>query len=129
MELEVIRSYYAGGTNGCLLAAGELICFTIELPWKENAAGRSCIPEGRYRLRRRWSRRFGRHWQLVAVPGRDLILLHAANNAQTELRGCIAPVSLVTAPGCGLSSRKALYRLHQLLEARKEETHFITFKS
>lgn len=37
-----------------------------------------------------------------AVAGRSFILIPPANDAQKELRGCIAPVSILTAEGKGL---------------------------
>ena len=58
------------------------------------------------------------------VPGRDLILIHPANDAKKELLGCIAPVSKHTGIGKGSSSRKALEKLKTLVYAaleRKEE--------
>ena len=120
MELELCRTYYATGTNGCLFAGTEFICFTIELPWLENIKQRSCIPEGRYRIIPRVSPRFGEHILVHEVPFRNGILIHAANNALKELKGCIAPVSIVTAPGCGLDSRRALIRLVQLVKVFRE---------
>ena len=63
MELELIRTYYTEGTNGKIFlcnseAAGQevkarLMMYSIELPWKDNRAGVSCIPEGRYELVKR----------------------------------------------------------------------------
>ena len=129
MELELCRTYYSTGTNGCLFAGDELICFTIELPWLNNMHQHSCIPEGRYRLQKRISVHYGNHFLVMGVNGRSGILIHAANNALNELRGCIAPVSLVTAPGCGLASRKALKRLVDVVNLLKDETIFLTIKT
>ena len=58
------------------------------------------------------------------VPGRDLILIHRANDAKKELLGCIAPVSKHTGIGKGSSSRKALKKLKIMVYAafdRNEE--------
>jgi hypothetical protein len=49
--------------------------------------------------------------ELVDVPNRKFILFHPANNAQTELQGCIAPVTKLSGPGLGLMSRKAFTKL------------------
>jgi Family of unknown function (DUF5675) len=54
--------------------------YNIELPWKKNQAGVSCIPEGEYGLAKRWSFKFGRHLQILNVPGREYILIHLAIN-------------------------------------------------
>ena len=111
MELELFRTYYTNGTNGQLLLNGEKLCSTIELPWKNNVSQISCIPEGKYGLRKRYSQKFGWHLLLMDVPGRELILIHPANNAITELKGCIAPVSYLAGAGLGGESRKALEKL------------------
>lgn len=105
MELTICRTYYEDGTNGRLYADGEFLGFTIELPWRDNAKMASCIPEGRYELAARYSEQFHDHLILKNVPNRSLILIHPANNAIKELRGCIAPVSVLTGPGVGLRSR------------------------
>ena len=93
MELELIRTYYPTGTNGKILYQDRLMMYSIELPWKENLARVSCIPEGRYELVKRWSPKFDRHLQVMNVPQRETILIHPANDAMQELKGCIAPVS------------------------------------
>ena len=111
MELELIRTYHLAGTNGKILLQNRLMMYSIELPWKDNRARASCIPEGRYELTKRWSPKFDRHLLLMNVPGRKLILIHPANNALQELKGCIAPVSLITGAGKGVRSRLALETL------------------
>jgi hypothetical protein len=111
MELEMIRKYYPGGTNGKLYLQGSLLCYTIELPWKNNQSLVSCIPEDRYQLQPRYTFRLSRHLYLPKVPGRTWILIHPANNAQRELKGCIAPVNMLLAPGKGLGSRQAMASL------------------
>lgn len=116
MELLLKRSYMEGGTNGVLQAAeGRIICYTIELSWCDNQRKCSCIPEGRYRMVIRYSQKFGRHLLLLNVPGRSLILVHPANDAKTELRGCIGPVTTITGEGMGERSRKAFHELMNLV--------------
>ena len=115
MELELRRTYHSRGTNGQLLFEGALVCFTIELPWKENSRLISCIPEGKYEIRKRYTIRFGKHFILRNVKGRDYILLHTANDALRELRGCIAPVTKLTGIGKGALSRVALRKLVELV--------------
>lgn len=129
MELELVRTYHKAGTNGALYADGVLQCYTIELPWQNNERNRSCIPEGRYRLEERCSQRFGDHLQVLDVPGRELILVHPANHALKELRGCIAPVTTLTGEGTGGHSRLAFGWLLALVQAAlKKEPVFITIK-
>jgi hypothetical protein len=115
MELTLLREYFPEGTNGKIYALEQLICDTIELPWKNNAHEISCIPEGKYSLKRRFNTKFGWHLWLEDVPGRTWILIHPANNALTQLKGCIAPVTTVTGHGCGTQSSIALKKLTDLV--------------
>lgn len=131
MELELIRRCFPGGSNGSIFCGETFICHTIELPWKENHRSTSCIPEGRYQLVSRYSPRFKWHLLLRNVPGRSVILIHPANDAMKELKGCIAPVCELTGEGRGLLSKNALTRLISVVYAAfaKEQTVFITIKS
>ena len=115
MELELFRTYYPDGTNGEIRHVGRSICHTIELPWLQNRRNVSCIPEGRYALRKRFTSKHGLHVFVVDVPGRSGILIHPANYAKTELRGCIAPVHELTGAGSGRQSRLANERLKDLV--------------
>ena len=131
MELELIRTYYESGTNGKIQMQGSLITYTIELPWKDNHARVSCIPEGRYELVKRWSPKFNRHLQVMNVSQRENILIHPANDAMHELQGCIAPVSLITGVGKGIRSRMALETLTRLVYGTLDQHDqvFINIKS
>jgi len=127
------------GTFGTLLFGGQR-CHTTELPWRDNARQRSCIPPGAYVCSLVNSPKFGRVYGVQNVPGRSHVLIHAANLGgdvdagwATHLHGCIAPAErlgaiAVPAPGtftttpptpgtatrmqrAGLVSRPALRRL------------------
>jgi hypothetical protein len=128
MELELFRTYDPEGTNGELKL---VVCNTIELPWLQNERNVSCIPEGRYELRKRFIKKFGLHLLVVDVPDRSWILIHPANDAKTQLKGCIAPVTQLTGPGKGSESRLANEKLKAIvLEAlERKEKVFITIKS
>lgn len=130
MELELIRTYYPNGTNGMLMYEQRLLCYTIELPWLDNARKLSCIPEGKYKLTMRYSIKHGTHLLVNNVPGRALILIHPANNASAELQGCIAPVTKLAGKGKGYQSRMALEQLNELVFRHiDEEPIFLTIKS
>lgn len=62
--------------------------YTLELPWKENQKDISCIPEGVYECRRKESIRFGGCYELLNVPDRSNILIHAGNTPE-HTHGCI----------------------------------------
>jgi hypothetical protein len=130
MELVLNRTYHTDGTNGALTINNSFQCYTIELPWVDNLPRRSCIPEGRYELKKRYSPKFKDHLLVQGVPGRSLVLLHPANDALKELKGCIAPVSSLDGAGKGSNSRKAFKKLLQLVyEALKEETVYLIIQS
>ncbi|MFV8351764.1 DUF5675 family protein [Flavobacterium sp. XS2P14] len=115
MVLVLSRTYFPDGTNGKLECEGKFICCTIELPWINNEKRVSCIAEGEYLLRKRYSRKFQWHIEVVDVKNRSLILFHPANNAQKELNGCIAPVKKLSGPGLGLQSRQAFAKVKNLV--------------
>ena len=133
MVIFLTRTYFPNGTNGKLECEGKLISYTIELPWKRNETKVSCIPEGKYFIRRRYSLKFKWHIEIVDVSNRILILFHPANCALTELDGCIAPVSKLSGPGMGLLSRNAFHKLKDLvyktLEKNESVELFITSNS
>lgn len=75
--------------GGCPLLSG----YTLELPWKDNAQGRSCIPAGRYGIIWNKSQKFQDRYSklmplVVGVEKRDGIRIHPGNRT-SEIRGCI----------------------------------------
>lgn len=82
------------GKKGVLYAKG-FTCKTLELPWRDNRKGRSCIPSGKYKCRIRRSR-LGIVYGLIGVPGRAGVLIHSGNLAgdvelgyKSHVEGCI----------------------------------------
>lgn len=81
------RSEWA--TLGRLSIDGEPICHTLERPWLDNKRRVSCIPAGNYIGAVQPSPRFRANLpELLDVPGRDQILIHAGNTAD-DTEGCI----------------------------------------
>lgn len=70
------------------LSVGELDCFTLELPWRDNVRNVSCIPPGIYPAAIIDSPSNGRCIQLENVPGRSYIQIHAGNYTR-DIEGCI----------------------------------------
>lgn len=64
-------------------------CRTLELPDKDNQKRISCIPEGVYTVKKRFSEKYKNHFHIQDVPNRDWILIHPANYVR-QLLGCIA---------------------------------------
>lgn len=125
MVLVLKRRYLVSGTNDILSFNGRKICKAIELPWRDNQRRISCIPEGTYRLKKRFSPKFKWHLEVMNVKNRDLILFHPANNALKELNGCIAPVMELSGEGKGLRSRVAFERLKEVIFPYLEKGHNI----
>lgn len=91
----LIRRYFPTHTLGALVAIDERgnhlhTCITLELPWRDNAPQISCIPEGAYPVAARKSEKFGYHYHVQNVPGREWILFHPGTFTR-QLRGCIIP--------------------------------------
>lgn len=61
---------------------------TLEREWNNNKIGASCVPEGVYKVDKRYSLKFGNHFILHDTEPRSYILIHAGNfNFQTN--GCV----------------------------------------
>lgn len=71
------------------LTGPDLSLFTCEDDWENNARGVSCIPPGKYWLKRTV---FVKHnlptFEVTDVPGRTRILIHAGNTEE-DVEGCI----------------------------------------
>jgi hypothetical protein len=76
-------------TLGEMLFNGEVVAKTLELAWNNNNRRVSCIPTGTYRVVRRFSSKYGNHFHITNVAGRDNILIHNANY-HYQLLGCVA---------------------------------------
>lgn len=64
-------------------------CFTCELPWLDNARGKSCIPTGIYPFKKSYYYGGGYDcWEICDVPGRDEIKLHIGNTI-IDVEGCV----------------------------------------
>lgn len=104
--------------------------YTLELPWRDNARNISRIPEGVYKVRKRYSQRFGDHFEVLGVPDRTLILIHKGNFPD-DTDGCILPgLSLVdigtkSRPGDGIKevaySGVAMKELNRLITEEEAE--------
>ena len=129
MVIELQRLYRDGWTDGEMLINGILVCRSIELRWANNERNISCVPEGVYPVAIIQHPKFGECLQINGVKGRSGILVHVANDAQKELRGCIAPVFSLSGNGKGLHSRLALNYIIENLKISGEKDHFIEIKN
>lgn len=101
MKAVIKRVYQPKQTVGTLTLMDNgkvlMICNTIELKNDGNKRQVSCIPEGIYKCVYRESKKYPKHYHVLDVPGRDMILIHPANFAgsvnprtgKSDLLGCI----------------------------------------
>lgn len=106
-------------SSECVLGVLELdnkeICKTLELPWRDNQKGISCIPTGEYKLSPYPSSRFGEVYIVNDVPNRTGILIHTGNTAD-DIEGCI----LVGDSYGKLNGKKAVLNSRQAFNLLKE---------
>ena len=129
MTIELQRLYRDGWTDGEMLINGILVCRSIELRWANNERNISCVPEGVYPVAIIQHPKFGECLQINGVKGRSGILVHLANDAQKELRGCIAPVFSLSGNGKGQHSRLALNYIIENLRISDEKEHYLKISS
>ncbi len=127
LQREEMTDTYTIGT----MVANEFTCKTLELPWKDNLSGKSCVPEGTYTLIYEWSNAFGKHlWELKDVPGRSECKIHNGNFTR-QIRGCIlVGREHADIDGDGIvdvaTSKPTLKELHDILEEYQTEAITIT---
>lgn len=114
MEIKLIRdTFTAKSTTGILYDnKGNQLCYSLELPWKDNKRKESCIPEGTYKLiyLPNGSPKFQYPcFLLEGVTGRTGIMIHIINEPKDTL-GCIG-FGLHRATDFIGSSTKALRRI------------------
>jgi hypothetical protein len=85
------------GTFGTFTLDDGTVFHSLELPWRSNMNSVSCIPAGTYICKWIISPKHGGCYQVMDVPGRDMIEIHSANFGGdaskgyiTQLLGCIA---------------------------------------
>lgn len=100
-------------TPGEMTLDGKHLCFTLELPWRDNEALVSCIPAGEYKCVQHFGPRYSNVWELLGVPGRSSILIHHGNTTD-DTNGCILigdSIGVVEDFPAVLNSRKTLMHL------------------
>ena len=76
------------GTFGVYLKENVPFAVTLERPWLNNLRSKSCIPAMSYLCKRVNSRKFGKTFEVMSVPGRSLIR-HHKGNLHDDSHGCI----------------------------------------
>ena len=87
--MELIRIEYGKTeTLGVILKGGKILCYTLELPWKDNQNDISCIPTGIYECKRFRNEKFPNTFEITNVPNRTGILFHSGVTHK-DILGCI----------------------------------------
>lgn len=115
------------GTFGSATLDDGSIYDSLELPWRSNAQGKSCIQIGSYRAVLTFSPHFGVPlWELQGVPGRSEIRIHAGNwggdvdaGYYSDLLGCISlgrGTSYLQPPEPSFASQRAIINSRMALK-------------
>ncbi len=87
---EIFEDKQTLGTLKVFDTSGNVIfeCKTLELPWRDNKFQVSCIPNGSYKVVPRTSNKFYKHFHILDVDNRSLILIHRGNY-HSDILGCV----------------------------------------
>lgn len=103
------RKYYPNYTISDAWCEGKLVCYFLELPWKDNQHDISCIPVGFYICT--YDELLNKYW-VANVKNRELIQIHRGNSVK-DTKGCLVTASK-TIGGYAWKSTKAFNRLHEM---------------
>lgn len=124
-KLKLVRvTEHKDATLGVLCIDDRPVFVTLEDKWRDNERQVSCIPKGKYELVAYSSQKFGRTFQVMNVPGRDAILIHAGNTHK-DTHGCILlglMYGLLGTDSAILSSRAAMEQFMQLMASDSKAT-------
>lgn len=93
---------------GYLIANGEVICYTLELPWKDNSNFISCILPGSYNGILRYDKPDGWRIQLENVPNRTAVQIHIGNYTK-DTEGCILVGTGAKTEDCSVQNSSLAY--------------------
>lgn len=106
---------------GYLLIEDSVICYTLELPYKNNINDFSSIPKGSYYAKLRTEGKKGWRIELINVPNRDTIEIHVGNYT-SNTRGCFLVGVKADIENCSvIDSRRALNRIEQSFVLFKQD--------
>lgn len=122
-RLRLVRvSEYNGATMGVLCIDDMPEFVTLEEAWRDNERKISCIPVGRYKIKPRNSPSRGRVYEVVNVPERSHILIHAGNTHK-DTEGCILlgmQFGSIENESAILASRSAMQRFMAIMAGTPE---------
>lgn len=95
-------------TMGYLIADGQVVCYSLELPWKDNSNNISCVPSGTYKGILRYDKTDGWRIQLENVPNRTAVQIHMGNYT-TQTEGCVLVGTDAKVDNCSVFNSSAAY--------------------
>lgn len=109
--------YIIGGCSlGYLAVDGEVICYSLELPWRSNQPNISCVPAGIYQAYVRSDGALGWRLEMYHVPSRTNIQIHIGNYT-SDITGCTLVGMQADVDNCALyNSRDAMNLLRNRIE-------------
>ncbi|TWB07182.1 DUF5675 family protein [Bradyrhizobium stylosanthis] len=108
-ELTIARKYRSGVcTSGYLAVDGNIVAYTLELPWQGNVPLISSIPDGTYDGILRYDHEDMWRIELTGVPGRTNVQIHAGNTPANS-EGCILVGLTLGADLCTVMDSKKAY--------------------
>ena len=122
MIVEIHRHYETEATIGTVIVGGEVLCFSLELPYYGNRKNVSCIPTGEYTARRAFSPKFGEVYEITDVYQRSHILIHVGNTVD-DIEGCIVfglKVGYLNDKRAVLESKQAMRSFYRELDSIEE---------
>jgi len=107
--LTIARKYKSGDcTSGYLAVNGNVIAYTLELPWKGNVPFISSIPVGQYKATLRYDHTDQWRIELQGVPDRPFVQIHTGNTPD-DTEGCILIGTRLGTDLCSVLDSKAAY--------------------
>lgn len=94
------------GTFSRMFLPGGTDRVSAEPPWKNNRTGVSCIPPGKYECEIRQSPHFGLCPEILNVPQRTHVLMHAGNWAGDTEEGRLSDSEACILPGLRFATLK-----------------------
>ena len=120
---QVVRSYLDIATAGYVDVNGQRLQ-TLERPWLNNKASKSCVPEGTYIVNRDHTGRW-QYFSIINVPNRTFIEIHPANKVE-HLEGCLALGMQRGSDNISIINSEAA--INVLLGTQGEESFLLTFR-
>ena len=122
MIVEIRRNIEPEATIGTVIVGGEVLCFSLELPYYGNRRNVSCIPPGVYICTRSFSPKFGEVYKVNNVYQRSNILIHSGNTVD-DIEGCIVlgmRTGYINDKRAVLKSKEALKAFYRELDSCDE---------